>query len=85
MHDKENISQHTRKDLFTGDFVLGVIAVFFFSAAFQSLTPTLPIYLTRLGSDEREIGVLIGMFAVASLVSRLFVEGPCLSTGKRAL
>ena len=85
MHDEENISQHTRKDLFTRDFVLGVFSVFFFSAAFQSLTPTLPIYLTRLGSDEREIGVLIGMFAVASLASRLFVGGALLKYREKSV
>ncbi len=85
MHDEENISQHTRKDLFTRDFVLGVFAVFFFSAAFQSLTPTLPIYLTRLGSNEREIGVLIGMFAVASLASRLFVGGALLKYREKSV
>jgi predicted MFS family arabinose efflux permease len=85
MHDEENISQHTRKDLFTRDFVLGVFAVFFFSAAFQSLTPTLPIYLTRLGSNEREIGVLIGIFAVASLASRLFVGGALLKYREKSV
>jgi predicted MFS family arabinose efflux permease len=85
MQDEEKISQYTRKDLFTRDFVLGVIAVFFFSAAFQSLTPTLPIYLTRLGSDEREIGVLIGVFAVASLASRLFVGGALLTYREKSV
>ena len=85
MHDEENISQHARKDLFTRDFVLGVFAVFFFSAAFQSLTPTLPIYLTRLGSNEREIGLLIGIFAVASLASRLFVGGALLKYREKSV
>ena len=85
MHDEEKFSQHTTKDLFTRDFVLGVIAVFFFSAAFQSLTPTLPIYLTRLGSNEREVGVLIGIFAVASLASRLFVGGALLKYREKSV
>jgi predicted MFS family arabinose efflux permease len=85
MHDGESFSQDARKDLFTRDFVLGVFAVFFFSAAFQSLTPTLPIYLTRLGSNEREIGVLIGMFAVASLASRLFVGGALLKYPEKSV
>ncbi len=85
MHDGESFSQDTRKDLFTRDFVLGVFAVFFFSAAFQSLTPTLPIYLTRLGSNEKEIGVLIGVFAVASLASRLVVGGALLKYREKSV
>jgi MFS family permease len=35
--------------------------------------PTLPIYLSRLGSTEVEIGVLIGIPAISSLVLRPFV------------
>jgi MFS family permease len=40
---------------------------------FWGLIPTLPIYLSRLGTDEVEIGVLIGIFAIASLVPRPFI------------
>jgi predicted MFS family arabinose efflux permease len=78
MHDDEGIAQHTAKNLFSRDFILGFLTAFFSAAALHSLTPTLPIYLTRLGSNERETGVLIGTFAVASLASRLFVGGALL-------
>jgi predicted MFS family arabinose efflux permease len=78
MDNEGNIPQHTAGKLFTHDFVLVVFSFFAICAAFHSLTPTLPIYLTRLGSNEREIGVLIGIFAVAALVSRLFVGGALL-------
>lgn len=66
-------SGQARKGIFTRDFVLGFIAFFFFLTAINSLVPTLPIYLARLGSNEREIGILIGIFAIAALISRLFV------------
>ena len=69
----KTISQHTPKILFTRDFIFAVFAAFFSAAAIHSLTPTLPIYLTRLGSNQKEIGVLVGIFAVATLVSRLFM------------
>ncbi len=75
MDNEGSIPEHTARNLFTRDFILGFFAVFAFAAAAQSLIPTLPIYLTRLGSNEREIGVLIGIVAVASLASRLFVGG----------
>jgi predicted MFS family arabinose efflux permease len=73
-----NIYQRTRRSIFTLDFILGFFAYFFFLTAINSLIPTLPIYLTRLGSDEREVGLLIGVLAVASLASRLFVGGALL-------
>ena len=73
MQNTENISQPTPKILFTRDFIFAVFAAFFSAAAIHSLTPTLPIYLTRLGSNQKEIGVLVGIFAVATLVSRLFM------------
>jgi MFS family permease len=70
-----NISKHTARNLFTRDFGLGFLAYFVFLFACFALIPTLPIYLARLGSDEREIGVLVGIFSVSSLVSRLLVGG----------
>ncbi len=44
-------------------------------AAF-ALIPTLPIYLARLGTNEREIGVLVGVFSISALISR-FLAGGC--------
>jgi len=73
MDNEGGISQHSARNIFTRDFIYGFFTALFFAAAMHSLTPTLPIYFKRLGSNEREIGVLIGIFAVAALVSRLFV------------
>jgi len=78
MPNEASISSQAGKRLFTGDFILGFFSYFFFLAAVNSLTPTLPLYLVRLSSNEREIGVLIGVLAVASLASRLFVGGALL-------
>jgi MFS family permease len=66
------MEQGIRKIL-TRDFVLGFFAQFTFISVFYILIPTLPIYLLRLGSAETEIGVLIGIFFVSSLVLRPFV------------
>ena len=60
-------------DLFTHDFVHVFCSLRFCGSA-QALIPTLPIF-SKLGSHEREIGVLIGIAAVASLTSRLFEGG----------
>jgi MFS family permease len=59
--------------ILTRDFILCCFAYFAFSSVFTILIPTLPIYLSRSGSNEVEIGILIGSFAVSSLVLRPFV------------
>ena len=85
MDNEGSVPQHTTGNLFTRDFILGFFAVFAFAAAAQALIPTLPIYLTKLGSNEREIGVLIGIAAVASLASRLFVGGILLKFSEKSV
>jgi MFS family permease len=44
-----------------------------FISIFHILIPTLPIYLSRSGSTEAEIGVLVGIFFLSSLLFRPFV------------
>ncbi len=73
MNNEENISGQTGRSLFTRDFVLGFLTFMAFLTANYTLLPTFPIYLKRLGSHEAEIGVLVGTYGIASLVSRLFV------------
>jgi MFS family permease len=59
--------------ILTRDFILSFFAQFAFSFVFYILIPTLPIYLSSRGSSKAEIGFLIGIFSVASLVLRPFV------------
>jgi MFS family permease len=66
------MTQATPK-IFTRDFILVFLAQFTFTLVFHILIPTLPIYLSRLGSTETEIGVLIGIFFFSSLVLRPFI------------
>lgn len=76
---------HTRNTIFTRDFISSFLVYFLFLAAIYSLTPTLPIYLASLGSNEKEIGVLIGIIALATLVSRLFVGYALLKFSSRSV
>lgn len=62
----------------TRDYVLALLTCFFYTFGFFALIPTLPIYLTGLGSNEREVGVLVGIFNISSLASRL-LAGAALS------
>ena len=63
----------TTQKILTRNFVLCFLAQFTFTSVFHIQIPTLPIYLSRLGSSEVEIGVLIGIIGVSSLVLRPFV------------
>jgi len=67
------MTTQTIRKIFNRDFILGSLAQFALGSVFFTLTPTLPIYLSRLGSNEVEVGCLIGIFAVSSLVLRPFV------------
>ena len=45
----------------------------FFHVSYASTVPTPPIYLLRFGAREGDIGILIGIFSVSSLILRPFV------------
>ncbi len=77
--------EQTVKNILTRDYVLGFCAFFGFLAAYHALTPTLPLYLATLGSHEREIGVLVGIIGVSSLVSRLVVGRALLNHSERSV
>jgi MFS family permease len=74
---KDNVTRYPISNIMNSDFVLCFLVFFIFAAANLALTPTIPIYLSKLGSGEREIGVLVGIFGISSLMSR-FVVGACL-------
>jgi MFS family permease len=67
------MTTQTIRKILTRDFIVGFFAQFTFLSVFYILIPTLPIYLLRSGSKEAEIGVLIGIFFISSLVLRPFV------------
>ncbi|HEX2966638.1 MAG TPA: MFS transporter [Syntrophorhabdaceae bacterium] len=73
--NEEDCPRRGISNIFTRDFALVYMAYIFFAIANQALLPTLPIFLSRSGSNAREIGVLIGVFAVASLAFRLVAGG----------
>ena len=64
-------------------FFLSFLAQFTFSFVFCILIPTLPIYLLRFGAKEGEIGFIIGIFSVSSLILRPFVGKALLSIPER--
>jgi predicted MFS family arabinose efflux permease len=75
MNNEETASRHSIRNFLNRDLVFVFLAFFVFLAANHSLVPTFPIFLSGLGSNEREIGALVGVFAISALVSRFFVGG----------
>jgi len=63
----------TVQKILTRNFLLAFFAQIAMSAVYHMFIPTLPIYLSRLGCKEVEIGILIGSLGVSSLVLRPFV------------
>ena len=61
------------RDILTRDFILAFFAQTVFTSVFHLLIPTFPIYLSRWGSTEIEIGVLVGTVGFTSVAVRPFV------------
>jgi predicted MFS family arabinose efflux permease len=83
--NEESISRHTARNLFTRDFVLGFLALLTFIAPMYALIPTLPVYLEKLGSSIREIGILVGVYGVSSLLFRFLVGGVLAGYSERSV
>ncbi len=72
-------------NIFVRGYVLSFLALFGFLCAFLVLTPTLPLYLEKLHSNAREIGVLIGTIGISALVARFLVGRVLRRYSERAL
>lgn len=75
MRDQEPTSERGISEILTRDYLFTFFAFFFSLTAFFMLYPTLPLFLAASGSSDREIGVLIGVLGVSSLISRFLVGG----------
>jgi MFS family permease len=73
------MATQTLRKILTRDFTLCFLTQFSLTFAAFCLIPTLPIYLSRSGSTEVEIGILIGSFAISSLLLRPLVGRALLS------
>ena len=71
MDNQESASSQSARTILTRNFVLAFLGFFAFLFAYFALVPTLPLYFAKLGSKEGEIGILVGIYSVSSLASRL--------------
>src|SRR4030067_2625112 len=63
----------TTQKILTRDFILNFLAQFAFSFVSFILIPTIPVYLSRFEAKAGEIGFLVGVLSVFSLVPRPFI------------
>ncbi|HLC23468.1 MAG TPA: MFS transporter [Dehalococcoidia bacterium] len=71
--------------ILTGSFVAVCAANFACFASFYFLLATLPIYVTRIGGNDSDVGLVIGVFAATALVVRPFVGRGSDSIGHKIL
>lgn len=83
MQNEENIRQQTIRNIFSHDFVFGFFGLFSFILAYHALIPTLPIFFEKSGSSSAEIGILVGVFGISSLIFRLVVGGALLKYSEK--
>jgi MFS family permease len=67
------MTRKTTQKILTRDFTLNFFAQFAFSSVSFILITTIPIYLSRFKAKGAEIGLLVGVFGVSSLIVRPFV------------
>jgi MFS family permease len=70
-------------NILSRSFVLTFFAQFGLLSTFYILMPTLPIYLSGSGSNKIEIGILIGIFTLSSIVLRPFIGRALLRTSEK--
>lgn len=69
--------------ILTRDFVLNFLTQFAFSFVSFILVPTIPVYLSRFEAKAGEIGFLIGILSVFSLIPRPFIGRALLRVPER--
>ena len=75
----------TTQKILTRDFVISFFAQFACASVFYALIPTLPIYLSRLGSTNAAIGVMIGGFSISAVVIRPLIGIALLKTPEKKI
>lgn len=79
-----NEEKHQEK-LWTKDFVLIASINLIIFLGFQMLMPTLPVYVMKLGGSESSAGLVMGVFAVSSVLIRPFAGRAIDTYGRKGI
>lgn len=69
--------------LLTKDTSLVLLATFLFFGSFNVITPTFPVYVSRLGAPETVVGILGGLFTLGAVLQRPFLARMIDKHGKK--
>jgi MFS family permease len=69
---KQSATAIRREPLWTHNFLITAISNLFLFFSFQMLIPTIPIHVAQMGGDDIQVGLVIGLFTIASLLTRPF-------------
>ncbi|HZP26368.1 MAG TPA: MFS transporter [Dehalococcoidia bacterium] len=67
------ISAAPAERILTRPFVTACVTIFFAAFSFQILMPVIPLYLLHIGGKDSQVGLVMGVSAVASLLLRPLV------------
>jgi len=70
--------------LWTKDFIFLLIANALAYCSFQLLFPTLPVFLSEHGNNPKEVGIVMGIFTVSSVLIRPFIAQGSRKWGKKS-
>ena len=72
-----------KKPLWTRDFAVTSLSNLLLFFSFQLLIPTIPLYAAGIGGGQAQIGLAMGTFTVASLLTRPFAGKALDTIGRR--
>jgi MFS family permease len=59
--------------LYTKNLIILLISICLFFSSFYLLLPTLPLYVQHIGGDQKDVGIIIGIFTLSSVLCRPFI------------
>lgn len=66
------VDEKKRKPLWTKAFLITSLSNLLLFFSFQMLIPTIPTHVSQLGGNDVQVGLVIGIFTISSLLSRPF-------------
>ncbi|XID92180.1 MFS transporter [Paenibacillaceae bacterium WGS1546] len=82
MKDPNGEDRGVRK-LWTRSFIQLNLVMMLLCVAFYLLLPALPLYIRSLGGSEAQIGLIIGLFTISSMLVRPLIGGLMIKYGRR--
>ena len=67
------MAAETVQRIFNREFIVNFLAQFTFSFVYFILIPTIPIYLSKFQAKGGEVGFLVGIMSICSLIPRPFI------------